>query len=330
MKLLHIGKQGNVDKYTSKTDFTKSIEIIDMPSELKEEEYLKSAKDAEFIVADAMAVVSAKLISQMPNLKLIHSEGVGFNFFDTKAARDKEVYVCNCKGMNDKAVAEQAILLMLGMLRDVCNGNEAVNSGRQIEVKGSYMTNGNLMELSDCKVGLIGFGDIAKALAKLLKTFDVQTYYYKNSPASSEVEQEYGVTYLELDKLLKTCNMISLHVPVTPDTTNMVNDAFFEKMQQGSYLVNTARGELVDSEALIRALKSGRLTMAGLDTIAGEPVSLDNILINQPKEIRDRMIFSPHIGGITASSFKRGYSMIWSNIQRICEGKEPEHIVNPW
>lgn len=330
MKLLHIGKQGNVETYSSETYYSKSIEIIDMPTNLTEEEYLAKAKDADCIIADAMAVVSEKLISQMPNLKLIHSEGVGFNFFDTKAAKDREIYVCNCKGMNDTAVAEQAMLLMLGILRDVCNGNEAVNSGRQIEVKGNYMKNGNLMELSDCKVGLVGFGDIAKALAKLLKAFGVQTYYYKNSPVSLEVEEEYEVSFLELDEMLRICNMISLHVPVTPATTNMVNDSFFAKMQQGSYLINTARGELVDSEALIRALKSGKIRRAGLDTIAGEPVLPDNILIDQPKEIRDKIVFSPHIGGITASSFRRGYSMIWSNIQRVCEGKKPEHIVNPW
>jgi phosphoglycerate dehydrogenase-like enzyme len=301
-----------------------------MPAGLLEEEYLKEAKEADFIVADAMAEVSAKLINQMPNLKLIHSEGVGYNFFDINAAKEREVYVCNCKGMNDSAVAEQALLLMLGVLRDVCNGNEAVCSGRQIEVKENYMKTGTLLELSDCKVGLIGFGDIAKALAKLLKSFHVDTFYYKKVPVDSNIEKEYNVTYLPLDELLKTCDIVSLHVPVTAETTNMVDDAFFDKMKEGSYLINTARGELVDSEALIRALKSNKLKMAGLDTVAGEPVSADNILVIQPADIRNRILFSPHIGGITASSFKRGYAMIWSNIQLICDGKRPKHVVNPW
>lgn len=330
MKLLHIGKKGNVDKYTPSNEFTDGFEIIDMPMGLFEEDYLREAKDADIVIADAMAVVSGKLISQMPNLKLIHSEGVGFNFFDIQAAKEREIYVCNCKGMNDKAVAEQAILLMLGVLRDVCNGNEAVCEGRQIKVKEDYMIRGDLLELADCKVGLIGFGDIAKALAMLLKSFGADTYYYKSRPVETEMEKEYGVTYLSLDELLKTCNIISLHAPVTADTTNMVNDSFFEKMQTGSVLINTARGELIDSEALVRAIKNGKIKMAGLDTIAGEPVAINNILVDQPKEIRDQIIFSPHIGGITASSFKRGYSMAWANIQRICKGEKPEHVVNPW
>lgn len=328
MKLLHIGKKGNVERYSEKIELAKKMEIIDLPAGLFEEEYLKKGREADFIIADAMAVVSGKLISQMPNLKLIHSEGVGYNFFDIQTAKDRGIYVCNCKGMNDKAVAEQAILLMLGMLRDVCTGNIAVCEGRQIQVKEGYMKRGNLLELADCKVGLVGFGDIAKALAKQLKSFDVDTYYYKKNPLEPEIETEYDVTYLTLDELLKTCNIISLHVPVTPETTNMVNDSFLEKMQTKSYLVNTARGELIDSQALIRALKNGKIKMAGLDTVAGEPVMSDNILINQPKEIRDKIIFSPHIGGITASSFKRGYAMVWENIERICEGKQPKHIVN--
>lgn len=330
MKLLHIGKYGNVEQYSPEIDLVRDFEIIDMPSGLLEEEYLAKAKDAEYIVADAMAMVSDKLIRQMPKLKLIHSEGVGFNYFDTATAKENQVYVCNCKGMNDKAVAEQTILLMIGMLRDVCNGNQAVLDGNQITVKENYMKKGNLMELSDCTVGLIGFGDIAKALAKLLNTFHVKTYYYKVTKAPSEIEKEYNVSYMELDDLLRTCNMISLHAPVTSQTKHMVNESFLNKMQEGSYLVNTARGELIESEALIGALKSGKLKMAGLDTIEGEPVQTNHILVNQPKEIRNKIIFSPHIGGITASSFRRGYAIIWSNIQRVCIGQKPSHVVNKW
>lgn len=329
MKLLHIGKKGNVERYSKEVDLAKHMEIIDLPAGLSEEEYLQQAREADFIIADAMAVVTGKMISQMPNLKLIHSEGVGFNFFDIQVAKERGIYVCNCKGMNDKAVAEQTILLMLGMLREVCTGNRAVCEGKQIQVKEGYMKRGDLLELADCKVGLIGFGDIAKALARQLKSLGAEIYYYKKTPLEPKIEDEYRISYLTLDELLKTCNMISLHVPVTNDTTNMVNDKFFEKMQTDSYLVNTARGELVDSKALIRALKSGKIKMAGLDTIAGEPVKLNNTLIEQPKEILDRIIFSPHIGGITASSFKRGYAMIWENINDICEGKKPKHIVNP-
>lgn len=328
MKLLHIGKLGNVKHFSGKSELMESMEIIEMPAGLSEDEYLAVGKDAEFIVADAMAKVSGELIKGMLNLKMIHSEGVGYNFFDLEAAREKEIYVCNCKGMNAMAVAEQTILLMLSMLRNVTNCDQAVRNGHQIEKKEEYMKKGNLMELSDCKVGLIGFGDIAKCTAMILKSFNVETYYYSRTQSDKDVEEKYNVKYLELDELLKNCNVFSIHLPVTNTTYEMVNDEFFSKIPEGSYLVNTARGELVDSMALVRALESGKLEMAALDTIAGEPVQLSNVLLNQEQKIMEKIIFSPHIGGITASSFKRGYSMIWSNIKKVIAGEKPDHIVN--
>ncbi|OOM75700.1 NAD(P)-dependent oxidoreductase [Clostridium sp. BL-8] len=328
MKLLHIGKKGNINRFSKKSELMEGIEIIEMPSGLGADEYLAIGKDAEFIIADAMAKVSEELIKGMPNLKMIHSEGVGYNFFDLEAAREKQIYVCNCKGMNAMAVAEQTILLMLSMLRNVRNCDQAVRNGHQIEKKEEYMKKGNLKELSDCKVGVIGFGDIAKCTAMILKSFNVETYYYSRTQSDKDVEEKYNVKYLELDELLKNCNVFSIHLPVTNTTYEMVNDEFLSKIPEGSYLVNTSRGELVDSLALVRALESGKLEMAALDTIAGEPVQLSNVLLNQEQKIMEKIIFSPHIGGITASSFKRGYSMIWSNIKKVIAGEKPDRIVN--
>lgn len=119
-----------------------------------------------------------------------------------------------------------------------------------------------------------------------------------------------------------------MHVPVTEQTFHMADDAFFSKMQDGSYFINTARGEVADSAAIVRALKSGKLAMAGLDTLEFEPVQKDNLLLTQEQEIQDKILFSPHIGGITASSFRRGYAMIWKAIQDLEEGKTPSNIVN--
>ncbi len=328
MKLLHIGKRGNVEKYTKASEFTKSIKVIEAGAWLPEEEIIEIGKDADFIAVDAMASVSKNIIESMPNLKLIHSEGVGYNFIDLEAACKNNVYVCNCKGMNAMAVAEQTVLLMLSMLRDARNGDIAVREGNQITKKENFMIEGNLYELSDFAVGLVGFGDIAKCVALLMKAFGVKTYYYKPTRADSEIENKYDVEYLPLDEMLGKCGIISLHLPVTSETKNIVNNDFFNKMQQGSYIVNTSRGELVDSEALVRAIESGKISMAGLDTIAGEPVQRDNVLLAQKPEIENKIIFSPHIGGITSSSFKRGYEIIWRNIEKVTKGEKPDNIVN--
>ena len=331
MKVLHIGKQGNMETYSEKDSFLYELETVDMPKGLPVQDYLEKAGDADFIVADAIAAVPGDLIRGMKNLKLIHSEGVAFNSFDIEAAREEKVYVCNSRGMNASAVAEQTILLMSGMLKNIIENDLAVRSGEQIQVKEGYMKRGDLRELSDCKIGLIGFGDIAKKVARLLCAFGVSTiYYYKRNVLSPEEEKEYRVQYLPLEELLENSDIVSLHLPVNPSTKGMADAGFFSFMKEGSYFVNTSRGELVDDEALIDALKTGKVAMAGLDTLDNEPVQKDHPLLNLPDELAGRLIFSPHIGGITASSFRRSYAMVWEDIRAAAEGRRPKRVVNPW
>ena len=303
--------------------------MVDLKSDLPVEEYLRQAGDADFIIVDAITTISDELILQMPNLLVIHSEGVAFNAIDLKAADECGVYVCNAKGMNAMAVAEQAVLLMVGMLRNMVVNDAAVRNGHQIETKEGYMQNGNLYELADCSVGLVGFGDIAQKTAHLLKAYGVkEIYYYKRHRLDPEQEQQFGVQYRELDDLLASSRIVSLHLPVTDATMHMADHDFFAKMQPGSYLVNTARGELVDDAALIEVLKSGHLAMAGLDTLDHEPVLKDHPLLNQPRSIASRLLLSPHIGGITAASFYRGYAMIDEDLWLAAQGQEHKQVVN--
>ena len=331
MKVLHIGKQGNMETYSAKDSFLYELETVDMPKGLPVREYLDKAGDADFIVADAIAAVPGDLIRGMKNLKLIHSEGVAFNSFDIETAREQKVYVCNSRGMNASAVAEQTILLMSGMLKNIIENDQAVRRGEQIQVKEGYMKRGDLKELSDCKIGLVGFGDIAKKVARLLLAYGVSTiYYYKRNVLSPGEEKEYHVQYLPLEELLKNSDIVSLHLPVNSSTEGMADARFFSLMKAGSFFVNTSRGELVDDEALIDGLKTGRVSMAGLDTLDHEPVQKDHPLLDLPEDLAGRLIFSPHIGGITASSFRRSYAMIWEDIRDAAEGRRPARVVNPW
>ncbi len=329
MKILVIGKEGRLQKNADPAVYARH-EFVYVPNGSEDDVILAAGKDAEVIIVDAMGKVSANVINHMPNLKMIHSEGVGFQGVDTIAASAKQVYVCNCKGMNATAVAEQAILLMLGLLRGVVTGDSAVREGRQIEVKENHMLTGDLKELSDCTIGFMGFGDIAKATAKMADVFGAKIVYYDIFRAPKELEKAYNATYMTINELLKVSDIVSLHLPVTPQTAGMVNADFFAKMKDGAYLVNTARGELVDSQALVEAIRSGRLAGAGLDCVAGEPVQADNVILQAEKAVEDRIIYSCHVGGITASSFKRGYQMVWSDIAKIEAGEKPEHIVNRW
>lgn len=328
MKLLVIGKEERVRRNTRNPDFLKKYEIVYAASGTPEEELLRIGGDADFLLADAISPVTAGLIARMPNLKLIHSEGVAFDRIDIGAAAERRIYVCNCKGMNAGAVAEQAVLLMLGLLRDVCNGDAAMRKGLQIQVKESYMVSGSLAELGECTVGLLGFGDIAKATAKLLGAFGARVIYWSRRQAPPETEEAYGVSFCSLDQLLAESDIVSLHMPVTEETRGMADAAFFAKMKPGAYLVNTARGELVDGQALLAAIRSGRLAGAGLDTVAGEPVRADNPIFGAEEAVEKKILYSCHLGGITGASFKRGYDMIWSDIEKAAAGGRPDHVVN--
>lgn len=283
--------------------------------------------DCDMCVVDAITPMPRNLIRALPKLKLIHSEGVAFNAIDCAAAADRGVYVCNCKGANAPSLAEQAILLMLGVLRKVVPYDAAVRQGKQIETKTKAFAEG-CSELGECRIGLIGLGSCGSAVAERLQGFGSTVSYWSAHRRPEDVEQKLNVSYLPLDRLLATSDIISLHVAVAPDTKGMVNSAFLGAMPEGSILINTARGELVDNDALIDALTSGHLAGAGLDTVAPEPVLPYNPLLLLPPEVASRILFSPHVGGSSRSSFKRAHRMIWDAIEAVSEGRRPANIVN--
>ena len=327
MKVLILGSQNRFEKFMPKSAFAEKAEKIYLPKDTPEEEILAAAGDAEAIAVDAIGRVPGSLIRKMPTLKIIYSEGVAFNGIDCEAAKECGIYVCNNKGFNSTAVAEQVILLMLGLLRSVIPGHRAVLEGGQIEMKERLMFEG-IQELGDLKVGLIGFGDVAKATARMLAPFGPEICYCDVFRAKEEVEKELNVTFVPQDELVRTCDIISIHVPVTEQTKGMVNEAFLSAMKPTAYLINTARGEMVDNEALCKALINGTIAGAGIDTIAPEPVTKDNPLVNLPEEAMKKVLYSPHLGGITTSTFRRGHVNIWKAFETVAEGGRPANIVN--
>jgi phosphoglycerate dehydrogenase-like enzyme len=323
MKILVIGNQGRFEKFSDAREFAHR-DLVYIPIGSSEDEIIRAGQGAEIIVVDAMGTVTKNVMDHIPGLKLIHSEGVGFQGIDVEAARQKNIYVCNCKGANAVAVAEHTILLMLGVLRFMVTSDCAVRSGEQLATKEKHMVLGDLKELSECTIGFVGFGDIAKETARLAKTFGANLIYFKPSGASGSQDI---AKYVPLDELLAVSDIVSLHLPVTPETRNMADGEFFLKMKDGAILINTARGELVDSQALVNAIRSGKICGAGLDCLAGEPVQKDNPIFAAEQAVLEKIIFSPHIAGVTAASFKRGYKMLWANIRRIEDGERPENIV---
>ena len=290
------------------------------------EQVVEQGRDAEVLLVNPTIPIRRELIAALPKLKLIQTEGVGYEGVDLPAADERGVYVCNCPGVNARAVAEHTVLLMLCCLRDVINGYTDVITGRQNDKKVYYMKSASLRELGDCTVGFIGFGAIGREAARLTAAFGARNLYYK--PHRLRPEEEVFAAYRELDALLAESDIVSLNLPLNPQTENMADAAFFAKMKPGAYLINTARGGLVRSEDLVAALASGHLAGAGLDCLANEPVQTDNVLVAAPESVRRKIVFTPHIAGVTASSFTRTYAIIWENIQRVAEGEPPLYFHN--
>lgn len=287
------------------------------------EQLLNDAENTELLFLDAMGKADRELIDRMPQLKLIHSEGVGYQGVDVEYATEKGIIVCNNKGVNDTAVAEDALLLMLSCLKQIITGHQSVYDGRQIDVKKASF--GVIRELSQCTVGLIGFGDIAKATAKFCNALGARVIY-TNRTRYQELEEEYDVAYCSMDELLKQSDFVSLHVAVTDDTREMVDSEFLSKMREDAFLINTSRGDLVNNEALLNALLNNEIAGAGLDVISPEPVERDNILLDE--RVRDKLIFTPHIAGITNLTVKRIYKNIWENITHYINGRPLRNRVN--
>lgn len=330
MKLLILGGSKWLPQAIASAEVLQQFERVFVPLDTPDEELLRLGADAGIMIVDSMAPVSGDVIRAMPNLKLIHTDGVGYQAIDTAAAKERKICVCNCKGINAKAVAEHAVMLMLGLLRDVKGGDCGVREGRQLSIKSGYMGSGSLRELGECTVGLIGFGDIGKALANLLKAFGSRVVYYDAFRQQPEAEAAYGVTYLPQDELLAESDIVSLHVPVLDSTRYMGNAAFFAKMKKGAYLINTARGELVDTPALLDALRDGQLAAAALDCIDHEPVLPDNPILHAGAEIERRLLLSCHIAGVTGSTLKRGLAVICANVERLLTGEPLANVVNTW
>ena len=326
IKILILTSQKRIEKFSDLTKIPEDWELIFAEERITDEAVLKVGCNADFIFADAVREVDKNLIDNMPNLKLIHSEGVGFNKIDVHAAKERDIYVCNNTAANSDAVAEQTIMLMLALQRRLLEGDQMVRNGSQIQAKGTFILDG-IPELGACHVGLVGMGSIALETARRLKPFGSKLSYFNRS-RKAEAENELGLNYLPLEDLCQQCDIISLHLPVTPETTGLFNMNLLSLMKPSALLINTARGELVVQEDLANALVNGQIAGAGLDTMYPEPVTPDNPLLNLPESCHYQLLFSPHIAGTTKQAFEKMHRTVWSNILAVSKGNRPINIVN--
>jgi phosphoglycerate dehydrogenase-like enzyme len=274
----------------------------------------REMRDAE-ILLHVLEPVTAAVIGAAPRLKLIQKIGIGVNTIDLDAARRRGIAVCNMPGTNTQAVAEMTLLLMLATLRRLAELDRLTRAGCGWALDPAMVD--NFGELSGRTVGLVGFGSVAKRLLPILEALGAKVFYASRQPAPDLPTQ-----FRPLRELLPVADILSVHLPLIPETTAIIDAGAFVAMKPGSILINTARGQLVDEAALFDALTSGHLRGAGLDVFSCEPVQENNPLLNLPN-----VVTNPHLAWLTAETLERSLTVIAENYRRLGSGEALLHRV---
>lgn len=286
-----------------------------------------ACRGADFLFVGSVDAVEAAVFMENPQLKLVHVEGVGYNRVDVEAAKAAGIRVCNNRATNNGAVAEHTIGLMLAAMRRTAWCTAGILKDGFAACQQEQRSQGSC-EIGGKHIGLVGIGAIGREVAKRLAVWDVKISYYDAFRPGPEAEKELGVEYLPFDELVKSCDIISMHVPVLPSTVNMMGEKQFQAMKPTAYLINAARGEVVDQDALAAALESGEIAGAALDTLAPEPAPRDLKLLNMSEQAQKCLTLTPHIGGTTDEAFIRMLKGAIGNFQRVLAGEEPVNVVN--
>jgi D-3-phosphoglycerate dehydrogenase len=290
-------------------------ELVESPNDqpLKVGELGPWLKDVEAAIL-GLDVVDAAALSMAERLRVISRYGVGVDSVDIPAATRRGVVVTITPGANAISVAELTIALLFSLARSIPYHDRVAKAGKWSRVTG--------IELTGATMGLLGLGRIGREVAQRCRALGMRVVSY-DPLVSPEQMGSVGCDPCSVDELLAQSDVVSLHLPLTPETRMIIDAATLAKMKQGAYLINTARGGLVDEDALYEALKAKRLAGAACDVFAQEPpdsaglVSLDNF------------IAAPHIGSATEQTTKRMGLMAAENALAVLRGERPEGVMNP-
>lgn len=283
-------------------------------AESDEDGFARLLSDADVLLHNLRPVTDAHMAAA-PNLKLVQKLGVGVNTIDLEAAARRGVAVCNMPGSNSRAVMEMTLLLMLACLRRLPVFDARTRRGEGWGWPREMQD--TLGELAGRTVGLAGYGSVPRLLAPVLEAMGARVIYCCRSAKDDAVG-----TWVDKPTLLAESDILSLHMPLTEETRHWLDrDALF-RMKPGAILINTARGGLVDEDALVAALGGGRLMGAGLDVFAEEPTPPDNPLLGL-----EQVVLAPHVAFFTVGTLERSLDIAFENIRRIRQGREVIHRV---
>ncbi|MGM8365213.1 hydroxyacid dehydrogenase [Virgibacillus sp. W0181] len=285
---------------------------------------IKNASNLEEEVNDCQAIwvrgakIARPIIECAPNLKIIARSGVGTDNIDVKAATDNDVFVCNVPDANFTSVAEHVVGLIIALSHQILNSDQALRKG-DFNARHRFMGS----ELKGKTLGLIGFGRIGQLVAnKCLRGLEMSVLVY--DPYISNKDEYENIQFVDdMDDILTNSDFISLHLPYTPALHHFINSKSFSKMKNSAFLLNCARGGLVDESALADALNSGQIAGAGIDVFEDEPPSQDYHLWNL-----DNIIVTPHMGASTREALTLMSVGAAEEIINVLQGQKPKNTVN--
>ncbi|MEE2934743.1 MAG: D-glycerate dehydrogenase, partial [Planctomycetota bacterium] len=264
--------------------------------------------------------IDADIMDANPDLKVIANFAVGFNNIDVAGATKRKLPVTNTPGVLTETTADMAWALLMDAARRVSEGDRLVrtkswNGWGPLQLLGADVSGGTL--------GLVGMGRIARAMAKRAIGFDMRILYWNRTRLETADERILGAEFVELDDLLTLSDFLSLHVALTPETKHLIGATELAKMKSTAILVNTARGPVVDEQALVAALQTGTIAGAGLDVYEHEPALTPGLY-----ELENAVV-APHLGSATIGTRTKMGNMAANNCLSACRGKRPENLVNP-
>lgn len=296
------------------------IEIHSGKIPIPKTKLLSKIRSIEGLICFPYDKIDSDLIDNAKNLKVISTYSVGFDHIDTQYAIKKKIRIGYTPEVLTDATADLTFSLMLDILRRVSEGDRIIREGRWRQIYGAYDYVG--IDLQGKTLGIFGLGRIGSALAKRAKSFDMKIIYHNRKPVSKNKEKLLGVKYETFDKLIASSDVISIHVPHTKETNQLFNMKVFKKMKKSAFLINTARGKIVNEKDLTIALNKKIIAGAALDVYESEPISK-----NHPLTKIQNIVLAPHIGSSTKETREKMAEITVKNLDLGINGKSPIYSV---
>jgi D-3-phosphoglycerate dehydrogenase len=289
------------------------VELAPQGKKLSEDDLVAYAAGADAMVV-GIEKFTTRVIQAGKKLKVMAKHGAGVDNIDMETATKNKIVVTSAPGANSDAVADMTMGLFLALARSIPFADRSVKGGGWPRMAGTQMNKKTL--------GIIGVGQIGKKVARRAAGFDMEILIY-DVVNDEEFASQYGASYLPLDDVVKASDFISIHVPLTANTRNLISTREFGLMKKGAFLVNIARGGIVDEAALYTALKEKKIGGAALDVFTQEPPA------GSPLLSLDNVIATPHMGGYTMEALNETGMICVRNIMDVLSGKKPQFLNNP-